>query len=434
VALRDGTRLRAEQHAHGAARHRVADRRLVARLQAEERLLPVAQHDLVAGLRGESQGGFDRAVPTADDEQALAAPRLCIDQRVVDLRQALTGHAELAGRAAATEGEAHVPRAELAGARRDDEPPALPTQTGEARAEPDRQLVLRGDPVPDLDELLLLVARLGELAVQREDDRLRHHQLVAWIRSDRSAEHRLLLDPHGRDPELARAQQAGQSRGPRADHEELARVLVGWRLHHRDGSAALVRRRCLATRDTDSRTPCHRVGDGRPLRDRRADQREARELARHEEPGYSDRLQLLVQRRQVLAIREVAEGQGDRADRAGIGTGTVTHATGAVHDRGLAVHHREHAVLGAGVDTGSAADALREFDVRMEQPGRVAADALRLLPFGKRRRGTREFATAQQEHAECGDQAGRGKRRQEPGQDLGHGWGRRWIVANSREA
>jgi hypothetical protein len=148
----------------------------------------------------------------------------------------------------------------------------------------------------------------------------------------------------------------------------------------------------------------HRFGDQRPVRHRRAHQREAGDLAGEEQPRHADRFVLVRDRRQVAAVLQVAERQRDGVGRAGSGAQAVADAARAVHDHRLAVGQRQHPILRTRPHTGTAADAVGEVDLRVLQPRAMAAEFARLRPLGEGVAAVRELDAASHHRGDDDDQ------------------------------
>jgi hypothetical protein len=308
----------------------------------------------------------------------------------------LARDADAVGRAAPAEREANVARRDARAAGHDHVGAvAAPLEPLEDLAALDRQLVAARDVAPQIDQLLLRVARAVELAEERQLDRLHHHELAPRILRDRPSD-LLLLEHHEREPLGLRLQCTRDAGRTRADDREV--VGVG-------GSTRA--RRAHAARDLGR--------DRRAVRDRRADQRVAGDLAREVDAGQARDAERFVEHRDVAPLREVAERQRDRADRAGGRARAVSDAARAVGDERLSVDDLEHAVLGARAYARRASDAPRQVDMRVLEARLGAAAFLRARHLGQARAHRRELAaTSERRERQGGDHDDQERQTQAP--------------------
>src|SRR6185369_68822 len=85
-----------EQDFYFAGAHEFFDPLVVAILDSAELVLPITESDVIAGLVGQTHGGFDSTIAPADDKDFLIDVVISFDQAVHDLRQALAFDAKLA--------------------------------------------------------------------------------------------------------------------------------------------------------------------------------------------------------------------------------------------------------------------------------------------------------------------------------------------------
>ena len=273
-------------------------------------------------------------------------------------------------------------------------------QVGETHARPDRQRVVAREPLPERDEVLLLVLEPLESPVQRKMHRLRHDHLLAGVGRHRPAQSLRLVDHIEGESQFLRPQRAAHSCRSGAHDEQIE--------HAVRPRAAMV-----------ARAPLDRIGHRRAVAYGVPDEREPRDFSREEEPRRADRLELRARRGQVVAGREIREGERDRARRADLRASSVPDAACAMDDDGLAMKEVEHAVLGAGLRTGAAADALREVDVRMDEPGLVAAVPDGVVSLALDAFGAAELVAPSHEHRDRGSEDDQQKRRTDDGDDDG---------------
>ena len=405
-----------EHNAHLAVFNRLLDSLFVARLDARERRLAVAQRHDVARLLAERHGCLDRAVAAADHEDVAAFVALRIEQRVGDLGQLLAGHFELLRRTSTADREHDMARADRAETGRDREHFVLVARDAtHLNARLHRQAMPLREAAPDLDELFLEILETIELAMQRQLHGLRHHELLARIRGDRSADRLRLFEAREPQAVLLRCERTRETCRAEADDHEIERrprsrgirgfVQVFVRCTNTNASPD---RHALRTRHALLRL--RRAGlhaardfgcdDGSVLHCG-AHQREARDLTGEEQPGDRDGFVLVVDRRDVLAITQVAERQRDCASGTCIGATAMADATRAVHDDRLPEREIEHTRLRTLAHATAATDALLQVDLRMEQPRLMAALRLRLLPLGEHARVVAKNGAATQKRSDA---------------------------------
>jgi hypothetical protein len=204
--------------------------------------------------------------------------------------------------------------------------------------------------LPEFQQLLLRGIAKVHLADDRQFDRRRHHELAARILEYRAAK-RILLDGLVAQTEFLRCERGGEARRARADDQyvDCARV-PRFRLRDDRGNRL---ERLLA------------------LRQRILDEAHAAELAGHIDAGHV-RFEVRLEHRNVEPAPFGAEHERDCIERTGALAGAVPDALARADQHGLAVDQAEHIVVRgfrAGFDAGSAAEALRGIDDRVQRCG-----------------------------------------------------------------
>ena len=215
--------------------------------------------------------------------------------------------------------------------------------------------------LPELHQLLLAVAARLQLATDRQLQRSGHEQLATGIARHGAAE-RVAFEGDKIEPASTCLERGRQPGRPGADDDQIVRV----------GRAAGIAHFQLA-RD--------RGHGATAVINRRPNQRIAGDLAGEIKAGAPDRRQLGVERRKIMSLRAIPQSERDRADRAFFRAASVAHAAGALHDRRLAVDHRQNTPFGAGAHAGAATDAATSVHPGVLQSRLERAAFARLLPL-----------------------------------------------------
>ena len=226
----DRRHLALEHHVEAGARRALLEALAVLAAQAEERVLAIDDGDVVARLLGERERRLDGAVAAADDDAAAALVGRGVEQRIADVGQVLTRHVQAPRRAATTDREHDVARAQRRAVGVHDERTvggALDAVEGDAAGE--RQLVPGRQRLPQLDQLFLDELALLDAAVQRQLDRVGEHQLLARVLRDRAADRVLLVDHREVEAALATTERARQPAGAGADDDDVEQLATARR-------------------------------------------------------------------------------------------------------------------------------------------------------------------------------------------------------------
>src|ERR1700730_12541177 len=169
--------------------HAVFDSLRIAFLDAAELRAAVAESVFVAGLVRESHGSFDRTVSAADDEDLLVDVVVGLDQPVHHFGQFFSWNAEFARGSSFAQSENDGARAIVIGGRPNRE--AAVFVLGYLLDLGSGNTVKVGaieNHVPEREQVFLGGFCLLEFAVHGKFDRAGHHQLLAWILGDRTAD------------------------------------------------------------------------------------------------------------------------------------------------------------------------------------------------------------------------------------------------------
>jgi hypothetical protein len=329
--------LAGEPHGQRAAGDGGVEGGLVVGLAAAEVGAAVDQGDGGVGLRGEREGGLDRAVAAADHRGLLAGVLGGVGELVDHVGQLGAGDSEPAGRAAPADREDDAVGGGGARGGLDVEARAggpARRDRGDLGVLDDRQLGALDDVVEQREEGLLAGAAELDLAQAGEVERGGHHDLLAGVALDRAAERALLVDGAAGAVE-AGLQRRAEAGGAGADDGEVVdAVMASGGARGVEGGAG-----GLAA-----------LGEGV------VDQADAGDLAGDEQAGDGG-LEGGGDDGDLDGAVVAAEDELDGGDRAAAQAVGVADAGGRADQAGAAGDEGEDVLLGTGVDAGAGADA-----------------------------------------------------------------------------